>query len=694
MRDAQHATHARRRVIAIDCRNAMAGRGAGDEQHPEVAQRWVEATHELSTRRVLTRKTLVIRASDGSDSHAIAAGRGPATKARATSRVSAGAVQQQQQPATSCGTGGALKHVAVHIFSDMEQADLLGESFRTDQQVVAELEPHSSLQTASVVLDLEGSNSNRANDNCRNLATDASQAEVVDRFRAVRIWAPHRVLSQFVIDTCRACLPLTPAPEPREQHDRHCSVSSAALDNGRPGVVLGANSTILDLNAGTGVCGVFASHALAAMGNDGHVYLADRCTATLPLLELNTGLNKYRRRTSVCKLGLAPLAKPSARFELQGVGGVVAPKDASIDAIISVLDSFDDDDGRGTKVNQLWSVIHRYLSTSPSAWVALACVEASTLHMCEDGEVVGIKRKSRPECDSTNICGHESLSEVARWVLGEASPHGFELHHSQPTVRCLPGAHRERSIRVLVFIRKRSHQPQPTDSVLAPAFAAVASRLSSLSRALLLDRCDPSHVRADELLDSIDAISPSDRAAARLVLHGSVNRAVHRVMALDATQCEVLCDYCRGHLQMEPDSVDGAPDSQVQLTLAELRKLLGSETTRDLLRLPAVAGLMEEAQWSGAVDCFLRRYTARTRPFIPFHCDGAAATVNVALTPSGIGGELLCLHSGRVIVEQRCQGEATVHPAGLLHGVTRLETSAQERFTMILFFEPPPVQAK
>jgi len=52
------------------------------------------------------------------------------------------------------------------------------------------------------------------------------------------------------------------------------------------------------------------------------------------------------------------------------------------------------------------------------------------------------------------------------------------------------------------------------------------------------------------------------------------------------------------------------------------------------------------------------------------------------------------LHSGRVIVEQRCQGEATVHPAGLLHGVTRLETSAQERFTMILFFEPPPVQAK
>lgn len=176
------------------------------------------------------------------------------------------------------------------------------------------------------------------------------------------------------------------------------------------------------------------------------------------------------------------------------------------------------------------------------------------------------------------------------------------------------------------------------------------------------------------------------------MLHGSLDRAVHRAIVLDATQCAALREHCRAHLQMEPDSVDGAPDSQVQLTRAELQRLLGSETVRELWRLPAAARLVEGGLWSGAVDCFLRRYTAETRPFIPFHCDGAAATVNVALTSSagaGMGGELLCLHSGGVMVERRGEGEATVHPAGLLHGVTRLEVGARERFTMILFFEPP-----
>ena len=149
---------------------------------------------------------------------------------------------------------------------------------------------------------------------------------------------------------------------------------------------------------------------------------------------------------------------------------------------------------------------------------------------------------------------------------------------------------------------------------------------------------------------------------------------------------------------------------------------MGAEAVAELWRLPAAAGMgmllterddddeeqdekeeeeEEEAEedgkrreWAGTVDCFLRRYTADTRPFIPFHCDGAAATVNVALTASeddtAMGGELLCLHSGKVVTERRQEGEATVHPAGLLHGVTRLENGAGERFSMILFFEPPP----
>jgi hypothetical protein len=462
----------------------------------EAAQRWVDTTCELSTRRILSRRTLLILASDG-----------------AGAPVAAGTNSETQQQRAHHAVCGALQSVAAHIFSDTEQADLLGQSFRIDLsgQVVDELESSSSLQTANVVLNLEEAASDRA-------ITGGGEPcdEVADRYRAVRVWAPHRVLSQFVVDTCRACLSLV---EP-EQHierklQRYRSASPTSLEVDAPDVALGPTSTVLDLNAGTGVCGVFASHGLAAMGSSGHVYLADRCTAALPLLELNCGLNRCRRYTTVCRLTTALATDSVTRFELRGVGGAAGPEDRSVDAIISVLDPFDDEDGHGESAEafQLWSIIGRYLSMAPSAWVALSCVEASTLRMREDGEVVGVKRKSQHD---THSHGHESLSTLAKRVLEEAGTYGFELHPRQPTVRCLPGAHRERSIRVLVFIRKQSHHPRPTHGVLAPAFADVASRLSPLSHALLIDRYDPSKVSPDELLDSIEAISPADKAAARM----------------------------------------------------------------------------------------------------------------------------------------------------------------------------------
>ena len=459
----------------------------------EAAQRWVDATCELSTRRILSRRTLLILASDGAT-------------AGGTNRET----QQQHADHAACG---ALQRVAVHIFSDTEQADLLGESFRTEaQQVVDEVESSSALQTTNVVLDLEEAASDRANN------VEESRSDVADRYRAVRVWAPHRVLSQFVVDTCRACLlPLVsePAQHIERKRQRHWSASSTSLQLDAPEVGLGPTSTVLDLNAGTGVCGVFASHGLAAMGSRGHVYLADRCKATLPLLELNCGLNKWRKLTTVCRLTTTVATDSAARFELQGIGGAAGPADRSVDAVISVLDSFDDEDGHGesAEVFQLWSIISRYLSVAPSAWVALSCVQASTLRMHEDGEVVGVKRKLQHD---TNSAGHESLSTLAKRVLEEAGAYGFELHHRQPTVCCLPGAHRERSIRVLVFIRKQSNHRRQTPGVLAPAFADVASRLSPLSHALLIARCDPSKISPDELLDSIEAISPADKLAARM----------------------------------------------------------------------------------------------------------------------------------------------------------------------------------
>lgn len=652
---------------------------ASDVAQPQVAQRWVDTTHELTTRRVLAGRTVVILASDG-------------TVAPVHAETQRKLGRKQEEDLVQCRrTSAVLERVTAHIFSDLEQGELLGNSFRIEpQRADADLKSQCSLQTKNIVLDLDDGNTSQASD--KNEAA-ISQAEFADRFRAVRFWAPHRVLSQFVVDTCRASLPPEPDPEPYKGHKRR---RYSSLPIAVPGIALGPSSTLLDLNAGTGVCGIFAACGLKVLGSRGHVYLADRCTATLPLLELNSGLNSNRIQTSICALNPVASSEVTSchKYELQGIGGTSPPLDTSVDAIVSVLDPFEGEDEHGgaTEAFQLWSVIGRYLSMAPGAWVAFACVEASTLFMSEGGDVVGLRRKSVDGCAASY---GQTLSGLATKVLQEASNHGFELHHSQPTVRCLPGAHRERSIRVVVFSRKRAHQPHPTDAVLTPPFAGVASRLSPLAHALLIERCDPSKVSADELLDSIDAISPSDKVGARLALHGSARRAAHRVVVLSKDQCEVLCNYCRAHLQMEPDSVDGAPDSQVQLTRAKLQGLVGAETVQQLWRLPAAAALMSESHWTGTVDCFIRRYTAESRPFIPFHCDGAVATVNVALTASAgnaMGGELLCLHSGRVVVERRREGEATVHPAALLHGVTRLEHGAPERFTMILFFEPPIVQ--
>lgn len=197
---------------------------------------------------------------------------------------------------------------------------------------------------------------------------------------------------------------------------------------------------MLELNAGTGVCGVFASHGLAALGTQGRVYLADRCQSALSLLELNTGLNSNRDRTSVCELvrGADDAGSESeGGLELRGLNGVAAPQDASIDAVIAVLDPFDDeeDDG-GAEALELWTIIGRYLSTATGAWVALSCVEASTLVMREDGEIVGISRTAEEESstDGGGLLANEqnllarSLSAVAKRVLEEVRNSSFLRH--------------------------------------------------------------------------------------------------------------------------------------------------------------------------------------------------------------------------------------------------------------------------
>ena len=87
-----------------------------------------------------------------------------------------------------------------------------------------------------------------------------------------------------------------------------------------------------------------------------------------------------------------------------------------------------------------------------------------------------------------------------------------------------------------------------------------------------------------------------------------------------------------------------------------------------------------------AVEIFVRRYAAGTRPWFPFHQDRAELTINVALSDDAEhgGGRLLCVYDGRVHRLMRHEGTATVHRSTLLHGVSRMTSGV--RYSLILFF--------
>ena len=86
-------------------------------------------------------------------------------------------------------------------------------------------------------------------------------------------------------------------------------------------------------------------------------------------------------------------------------------------------------------------------------------------------------------------------------------------------------------------------------------------------------------------------------------------------------------------------------------------------------------------------ECFIRRYCAGTRPWIPFHTDAYEVTVNVALGSDDAfgGGALLGVYGGEVRAICREEGDATVHSSKLLHGVTAMARGV--RYSLIVFFD-------
>ena len=189
---------------------------------------------------------------------------------------------------------------------------------------------------------------------------------------------------------------------------------------------------------------------------------------------------------------------------------------------------------------------------------------------------------------------------------------------------------------------------------------------------------------------------------------------LHASAILGREGCGALRAAVDAQASLRNGTTDGMPEFTLHVDQARLEQLLGREAVDALWALPeryrrqatatavAVAGSGEgagappvsAASPLRAVECFIRKFSPETRPWIKMHADVAAVTVNVALTDEGgdggsdgAGGRLLGVYDGAVRAIRRAAGDATVHPSSLLHGVSRMRPGDAARYTLILFFD-------
>ena len=225
-------------------------------------------------------------------------------------------------------------------------------------------------------------------------------------------------------------------------------------------------------------------------------------------------------------------------------------------------------------------------------------------------------------------------------------------------------------------------------------FQSQAQRMPELTRRLLLHGEDGTTVAAVDLLEELqlpdEILEDAHRGLA------SSQAVLRKPAVLSASACKVLRSAVDAESQAKVDSVDGAPDHQLNLSRQRLEEMIGEAAVADLWRLaadyvaaaddtleseapaaaPAAAPLAELAP-----RIFIRRYAPSTRPWNPFHTDTSAVTINVALNDDAdfAGGRLLCCYDGSVRVVERTEGEATIHAATLLHGVSLLTSGVRYR---------------
>ena len=250
---------------------------------------------------------------------------------------------------------------------------------------------------------------------------------------------------------------------------------------------------------------------------------------------------------------------------------------------------------------------------------------------------------------------------------------------------------------------------------LPPAFAALAEALPPPVRALLVENAPPSSVPFRALLESLGLEEQykehtySDLRSLRLLrlarglpaepprTHATSEDVLRRKGALSSFACLALRRLVDDDAKrsVAADSVDGAPDHQVDLSgSGALAELVGAAEASRLWELAAAfrrqcEGICDDDDKDAAEEpseLFVRRYTPESRPWIPFHCDRARCTVNVSLGDDAahVGGRLLALVDGAATEILRSEGEATVHSSRLCHAVSRMREGT--RHSLIAFF--------
>ena len=185
------------------------------------------------------------------------------------------------------------------------------------------------------------------------------------------------------------------------------------------------------------------------------------------------------------------------------------------------------------------------------------------------------------------------------------------------------------------FFGNLLHSGAPLQTAVQASFSSYM--VNQLSPAQRLAFETPASADATAIVEEvfgsdIEEIEDQRRSAAldALLDPNPGNRVKTIPDVISTADCMALREYCdqalaeRGSLEGSRDNVDGLPDFQINISVSEMRILLhhvGERVSRLVCDLDQVAF---GKSCRGPPGIFLRRYTANSRPWMPFHTDSNA----------------------------------------------------------------------